>query len=98
MNFDRKRGYFRFCCTYLFLLPRHKRSFIPALILIWALASSHVFVSTASAQDPPDVVGEWSAVLDWPVVAVHAVMLPTRQVMFWAYDDDQEFHLWDPVT
>jgi hypothetical protein len=51
----------------------------------------------ANAQEDPSLVGEWSDVEQWPVVAVHALMLPTGQVMFWAYDETAEFHLWDPA-
>ena len=53
-------------------------------------------VPTVRAQDP-SLVGEWSLVQDWPVVSAHAIMLPTREVLFW-YNDSQQFHLWDPET
>jgi Concanavalin A-like lectin/glucanases superfamily/Domain of unknown function (DUF1929)/Bacterial Ig domain/Glyoxal oxidase N-terminus/Fibronectin type III domain len=51
---------------------------------------------------PPgaDVVGEWSPVVDWPLVAIHMSLLPTGQVMMW---DGFGFNpgsarLWDPST
>jgi hypothetical protein len=49
----------------------------------------------ASAQDPSSV-GEWSPVQPWPIVAVHAHLLPNGKVLFYPYTDDA--YLWDPVT
>jgi autotransporter-associated beta strand protein len=40
--------------------------------------------------------GDWSAVINWPHVAVHALLLPNGKVMTWPYSDDPR--LWDPVT
>jgi galactose oxidase len=50
---------------------------------------------SVNAQDPA-VVGQWSAVQTWPIVAVHAHVLPTGKVLFYPYTDDPR--LWDPVT
>ena len=49
-------------------------------------------------QAPPDpsVVGQWSTVETWPIVPVHAQMLPTGKVMFYPYTDGP--FLWDPAT
>ncbi len=38
----------------------------------------------AAVVAPPNVVGKWSAVYDWPVVAIHASLLPNGKVL--AYD------------
>jgi hypothetical protein len=32
---------------------------------------------------PPEDYGAWSAVMDWPLVAIHLHLLPTGEVMFW---------------
>jgi hypothetical protein len=48
-----------------------------------------------SAQSA-DQVGRWAAVQNWPIVAVHANLLPTGRVLFWAYNDGMR--VWDPVT
>jgi Domain of unknown function (DUF1929) len=40
--------------------------------------------SASRAPATPDVVGKWSAVYDWPVVAIHASLLPNGKVL--AYD------------
>ena len=52
--------------------------------------------SPLSAQPNPAVVGQWSAVQDWPAVSVHAAMLPTGKVLFYPYTDEPR--LWDPIT
>jgi Domain of unknown function (DUF1929)/Glyoxal oxidase N-terminus/Fibronectin type III domain/Galactose oxidase, central domain len=46
------------------------------------------------AQSDPSVKGSWSAVQTWPIVSVHASLLPTGKVVFYSYSDDP--HLWDP--
>ena len=55
--------------------------------------------SKGTATTPPAdpaVMGSWSALQDWPEVAVHAALLPTGRVMLYGYSDDP--HLWDPLT
>lgn len=59
----------------------------------------------------PSVGGRWSAVHDWPLVAIHAALLPNGKVLAWDAtpdDSDDDPHttdnfttrvtLWDPVT
>src|SRR5918996_1014174 len=46
------------------------------------------------AQSDPSVTGAWSTVQPWPIVSVHASLLPTGKVLFYPYSDDP--HLWDP--
>ena len=48
------------------------------------------------AQSDPSLNGEWSAVQTWPIVSVHASLLPTGKVIFYPYTDDPR--LWDPST
>ena len=55
--------------------------------------------SKGTAGTPPSdpaLVGSWSALQDWPEVAVHAALLPTGRVMLYGYSDDPQ--LWDPST
>jgi hypothetical protein len=61
---------------------------------VWWLMSASV--SIVGAQSDPSVTGEWSAVQPWPIVSVHAALLPTGKVMFFPYTDDAR--LWDPST
>ena len=48
------------------------------------------------AQSDPSVMGAWSALQGWPIVSVHASLLPTGKVVFYPYSDDP--HLWDPSS
>jgi hypothetical protein len=46
------------------------------------------------AQSDPSVTGAWSTVQAWPIVSIHASLLPTGKVVFYPYSDDPR--LWDP--
>ena len=59
----------------------------------------------AAIAGPPAQVGRWSAPFSIPVFGIHAVMLPTGKVMWWAYpygedpkQDTAQAWLWDPRT
>jgi hypothetical protein len=47
----------------------------------------------------PSLVGQWGAVFSWPIVPVHALLLPTGQIL--AADGQglgQDARLWNPAT
>src|SRR5438477_2165471 len=72
-----------------------KRLVYMAAVAFWALT---LVASSGFAQDPA-TVGQWSAVMTWPWMAVHAQVLPTGKVMYWpqfGYGDNPT--LWDPST
>jgi hypothetical protein len=46
------------------------------------LGSSNTITVTVTRPLPSDV-GQWSSVMNWPVVAVHAALLPTGNVLAW---------------
>ena len=59
----------------------------------------------AAVAGPPAQVGRWSAPFSIPVFGIHAVMLPTGKVMWWAYPfgedpkpNTAQAWLWDPRT
>jgi len=57
--------------------------------------------AVASAQTAPDpaVVGRWDARAKWPAVAVHLVLMPTGDVVFWRGDENvPATYVWDPAT
>src|SRR6266513_1690244 len=57
-----------------------------------------ILASSALAQDPA-TVGQFSPVMTWPYMAVHAHVLPTGKVLWWpqfSYGDNPT--LWDPAT
>jgi len=50
----------------------------------------------------PDIVGQWGEVLPLPIVAIHADLLPTGDVLMWDRDDAGSGpappYLFDPIT
>jgi fibronectin type 3 domain-containing protein len=56
--------------------------------------------STAATSATPDQVGQWSAPVSWPLVAVHMSMLPNGKVLaFDAWDNaPNSERIWDPAT
>src|SRR4029453_4468450 len=69
------------------------------LVAFGCFAVAHLIAtSSASAQDPA-TVGQFSSVMTWPYMAVHAHLLPTGKVIWWPqfrYGDNPT--LWDPST
>ncbi|MCI0355070.1 MAG: choice-of-anchor D domain-containing protein, partial [Acidobacteria bacterium] len=65
-------------------------------LLFCLLLGAVLAESTASAQGDPAILGQWSAVQKWPVLAVHAHLLPTGKVLFYPLNDVP--YLWDPVS
>ena len=61
---------------------------------VWWLMGAGVPI--VRAQSDPSLNGQWSAVQTWPIVSVHASLLPTGKVIFYPYSDDAR--LWDPST
>jgi hypothetical protein len=54
-------------------------------------------VQAVSAADP-SVVGQWSAPVTWPAVAVHAALLKTGKVLTWGNGYVSGPVVWDPAT
>jgi Concanavalin A-like lectin/glucanases superfamily/Galactose oxidase-like, Early set domain/Bacterial Ig domain/Glucodextranase, domain B/Kelch motif len=57
-------------------------------------------VSVTVVAPTPSLVGQWAAPFNWPIVAVHAYLLPTGEVMA---SDGQQFagknaRIWNPTT
>src|SRR5687767_12009589 len=44
----------------------------------------------------PSVVGSWSPVMTWPVVAVHATLIPDGRIAIWSLKHMP--HIWTPST
>jgi hypothetical protein len=70
---------------------------------------SNVWAAAAAVDGPPQDVGQWSPVVDWPVVAINAALLANGKVL--AYDsigdnatesypiqDHTRATIWDPAT
>jgi hypothetical protein len=67
---------------------------LAATAAVWWLMGARAPI--VRAQSDPSLTGEWSAVQTWPIVSVHASLLPTGKVIFYPYSDDAR--LWDPST
>ncbi len=74
-----------------------------------AASSADAAAAAAAVSPDPGQVGQWGPVVDWPVVAVHAALLPNGKVL--AYDsigdkatetypvqDHSRATVWDPAT
>lgn len=71
-----------------------------ALVLLASLESSVATTTATTTTLPPNdpsVVGQWSAVLPFPIVSVHAALLHTGDVVVWD-DNGSTAYLWRPST
>jgi len=56
-------------------------------------------ISITVTNPTASLTGQWSAVASWPIVAVHAMLLPTGNVLAWTdYTDNAGAQLWRPST
>ncbi len=79
-------------------IPSWQRSVLATIAVLVALVQ--LGGSSAAPGDPPSVIGDWSAPVAWPLVAVHMSLEPTGQVFAldgFAADPNSE-RLWDPAT
>ena len=61
-------------------------------------ASVAVTVSNAGANDP-SLYGRWAGPYAWPLVAVHATLMPNGKVLLWDdHTDNSGVQVWDPAT
>ena len=64
-----------------------------AILISWCIFLVGTLTCPSIKAQDPSVVGQWGPVLNWPIVAVHAHLLPTGKVLFYPYSDDPR--LWD---
>src|SRR6266480_943790 len=82
---------------------RSKRGSIhhpPGLLARYSLFGGFLLlVSSVSLAQDPATVGQWSSVMSWPYLAVHAHVLPTGKVLWWpSFNLGDNPQLWDPTT
>ncbi len=65
--------------------------------LYLTIALLGILMSGPRVQAQPSVEGQWSNVLDWPLEAIHSILLPTGKVMVWQSWRTSSA-IWDPVT
>lgn len=73
-----------------------------------AVANFNFFRLTTGQSSPPDepvanpaVAGSWSQPLTWPLVSIHASLLPNGKVIAWANTNvagSAQAQVWDPAT
>lgn len=56
--------------------------------------SPHDVTATSDTNANPAAVGQWEGPFAWPLVAIHAVMMPTGRILHWSYNPSS--HVWDP--
>ena len=69
-----------------------KRLFLPCLLAAAALVAA---VPAFTATDPA-LVGQWSSIIPWPAVAIHAHLLNTGKLLTW--QDGATATVWDPAS
>jgi hypothetical protein len=62
--------------------------------------TSNPIAITVSDPNDPAVIGQWSSVMNWPLVAVHSTLMPTGEILMW---DGWELpnaaaKVWNPTT
>ena len=70
-------------------------------LLITGLVSPSGIALTLQPGQSPAEVGQWSDPFAWPVIAIHAAMLPTGKLLHYAYPGGGPGSLaytWDPAT
>jgi fibronectin type 3 domain-containing protein len=69
-------------------------------VCVVVLALVQLGGSSAATSATPDQVGQWSAPVSWPLVAVHMSLLPTGNVLAfdaWEFAPNSE-RIWNPST
>jgi hypothetical protein len=84
---------------------KHLALYITILFAFESLATNPAPAANASTnralQSDPSVVGQWSPVSQWPLVAIHTHLLPNGKVLTWQRKDSElttQTYLWDPAT
>lgn len=68
------------------------------LVVAAAIAAS-AWATPPGAPSDPASTGQWSSILPWPGVAVHAHLLPTGDVLTWTdFTDNAGGQIWHPAT
>ncbi len=70
-------------------------------ITLAVLLFSGVSLQAQFGESSPYLIGRWGSVFTWPVVAIHAHVMPDGRVATWERKDSvltTEVHIWDPTT
>src|SRR5262249_29732927 len=66
------------------------------------VTSSAVTITVANLGPDPSQIGQWSSVINWPLVAINSVFLKDGRVLMWdggsSCIGSSSARVWDPVT
>jgi hypothetical protein len=81
--------------------PPHRHTSSAPVAGVVGAAAGVAGASVAEAAGTPDQIGQWSGVMNWPLVDVHMALLNTGKVLMfdaWETGGTASARLWDPVT
>jgi len=68
----------------------------------WLALLAEFWGTAGAAGSPgPELVGQWSTPIEWPVIAIHAATMPDGRVLHYSYPDatpGSRARLWNPIT
>ena len=80
---------------------------LKAILVAMALGIGIFFSPTAAKahcphstppENEPHCVGQFTPFEHWDARTIHTIMLPTGEVLWWAWGAGQKIYLWDPVN
>jgi hypothetical protein len=51
-----------------------------------------------AAAQGPETIGQWSAVMAWPIAPVHTILQPSGEILVWDRFNAGQPRIWDPST
>jgi Galactose oxidase-like, Early set domain/Glyoxal oxidase N-terminus len=77
---------------------RRRRGAVLGIATLLALLVAAASECPLRAGEDPAVVGQWTQVIPWPIVAIHTNLLPNGKVLAWPRDGGNMAQLWDPAA
>ena len=76
----------------------HMRTVLLLAATAVGLALTAAAPRRGAAQGDPAVLGQWSEVKPWPIVAIHTHVLPNGRVLVWPRSGGEDARIWDPAS
>ncbi|MGA8312537.1 MAG: chitobiase/beta-hexosaminidase C-terminal domain-containing protein [Terriglobales bacterium] len=67
----------------------------------WVMQAVALRGAGAPPSSDPSVIGQWSGITSWPILPVHATLMPTGKVLAWGHDATNSTTaatIWTPST
>ena len=67
----------------------------------WVMQTVALRGAGAPPSSDPSVIGQWSGITSWPILPVHATLMPTGKVLAWGHDATNSTTagtIWTPST